>query len=49
VTLPVTVSVIIPCYNAEPYLAQTIGSVLAQTPPPNEFVGASDAATLMAI
>lgn len=49
-TLPVTVSVVMPCYNAEPHLAQAIGigSVPEQTPP-DALVGASGAATLVAL
>ncbi|WP_404379856.1 glycosyltransferase family 2 protein [Caenispirillum salinarum] len=37
-----TVSVIIPCYNAETWLAQTIGSVLDQTRPPDEVIVVDD-------
>jgi len=41
----VKVSVVIPCHNAEPYLAQTIGSVLTQTRPPAEIIVVNDAST----
>jgi O-antigen biosynthesis protein len=41
----VNVSVIIPCYNAEPFLAQTIGSVLEQTRPAHEIIVVNDGST----
>jgi O-antigen biosynthesis protein len=39
------VSVIIPCHNAEPYLAQTVGSVLLQSRPPDEVIIVDDGST----
>jgi len=43
-TLPV-VSVIIPCYNAAPWLAQTLESALAQTWPKKEIILVDDGST----
>lgn len=40
-----TVSVIIPLYNAEPFLAQTIESVLGQTHPPQQVIVVDDGST----
>jgi glycosyltransferase involved in cell wall biosynthesis len=41
----VRISVIIPCYNAEPYVAQTIRSVLEQTRPADEVIVVDDGST----
>ncbi|MGF1606306.1 MAG: glycosyltransferase family 2 protein [Rhodothalassiaceae bacterium] len=46
------ISVIIPCHNAEAFLAQTVGSVLDQTRPADELIiiddGSSDASATLA-
>jgi O-antigen biosynthesis protein len=41
----VRVSIVIPCHNAEPYLAQTIGSALDQSVPPDQIVIVDDGST----
>ena len=33
-----TISVIIPCYNCQPYIEDTVRSVLSQTLPPDEIL-----------
>lgn len=40
-----TISVIIPVYNAEPWLAETIESVLGQTRPPQQVIVVDDGST----
>lgn len=40
-----TISVVIPAYNAEPYIAEAIESCLQQTPPPLEVIVVDDAST----
>lgn len=44
-SLAPTVSVIIPVYNAEPWLAETIESVLGQTCPPQQVIVVDDGST----
>ena len=39
------VSVVIPCYNAAPFLAETLTSVVAQTYPPHEVIVIDDGST----
>ena len=39
------VSVVIPCHDARPYLAQAVGSALAQGPPPHEVIVVDDGST----
>lgn len=39
------VSVVVPCFNAEPYLAETLESALAQTLPPAQIVVVDDGST----
>lgn len=39
------ISVIVPCHNAAPWLAQTLGSVLDQSQPPHEILIVDDAST----
>lgn len=43
--IQVKISVIIPAYNAEPYIAQAIESCLQQTEPPEEIVVVDDGST----
>jgi len=40
-----TVSVVIPCYNAAPFLQETLDSVLGQTVPPLEVIVVDDGST----
>lgn len=40
-----SISVVIPCYNAEKYLGDTVSSVLSQTRLPNEIVFVNDGST----
>ena len=40
-----TVSAVIPCYNAAPFLRETIESVLKQTRPPLEVIVVDDGST----
>lgn len=39
------ISVVIPCYNAAPWLRQTLDSVLSQTCPPHEVIVVDDGST----
>lgn len=39
------IAIVIPCYNAEPYLAQSIGSALEQTHKPRQIVIVDDGST----
>lgn len=39
------ISIVIPCHNGQPYLAQAIGSALAQTRPPAEVIVIDDSST----
>ncbi len=42
VTSPANVSVVIPCYNAEPFIGEAIESTLVQSPPPAEVIVVDD-------
>jgi glycosyltransferase involved in cell wall biosynthesis len=44
-TVSMTISVIIPAYNAEATLAETLASVLGQTLPPDEIIVVDDGST----
>ena len=39
------VSVVVPCYNAAPFVSETLGSVFAQTYPSVEVIAVDDAST----
>jgi O-antigen biosynthesis protein len=39
------ISIVVPCYNAEAYLAQTLGSALDQQRPPDEIIVVDDGST----
>ena len=43
--MPPLVSILIPCYNAGPYLRETLESVLAQTYAPVEILVIDDSST----
>lgn len=45
VAMPPLVSILIPCYNAAPWLAQTLESALAQTWTPTEIIVVDDGST----
>lgn len=40
-----TISAVVPCHNAAPYLAAAIGSILGQTCPPHEVIVVDDGST----
>jgi glycosyltransferase involved in cell wall biosynthesis len=39
------ISVVVPCYNAAPWVGETISSILAQTHPPTEVIAVNDGST----